>query len=132
MTALRVKSNVLRVKSIVLQVKLTFTRKVNRFTRETKILLYFNTLFYEQKQLVLRVKLSVSAVFTKKKKLQNFSKIFSKTHQIALFFNFFSEKHAPEPLSNAWLRAMQIPPRFQKKYFEPPPPPKRNPRYIRH
>ena len=26
------------------------------------------------------------------------------------------------PIANAWLRAMQIPPLFQK-YFEPPPPP---------
>ena len=35
-------------------------------------------------------------IFTKKK-LQNFSKIFSKTHQIAPFLKFFSGEHAPEP-----------------------------------
>ena len=29
--------------------------------------------------------------------LQNFSKIFSKTHQIAPFLNIFSVEHAPEP-----------------------------------
>ena len=55
--------------------------------------------------------------------LQNFSNIFSKTHQITLFFKIFSGKHAcpRTPLANAWRRAMQIPPLFQK-YFEPPPP----------
>ena len=36
--------------------------------------------------------------------LQNFSKIFSKTHQIAPFLKIFSGEHAPEPpLANAWL-----------------------------
>ena len=29
--------------------------------------------------------------------LQNFSKIFSKTHQIASFLKIFSGEHAPEP-----------------------------------
>ena len=31
--------------------------------------------------------------------LQNFSKVFSKTHQIAPFFKIFSEEHAPNPPS---------------------------------
>ena len=31
-------------------------------------------------------------------------KICSKTHQIAPFKNYFSGKHAPNPLANAWLR----------------------------
>ena len=30
---------------------------------------------------------------------QNFSKIYSKTHQIAQFFKFFSGEHAPDPPS---------------------------------
>ena len=56
--------------------------------------------------------------------LQNFSKIFSKTHQIAPFLKIFSREHAPEPPKQTRcmaLRAMQIPPLLQK-YFEPPPP----------
>ena len=46
--------------------------------------------------------------------LQNFSKIFSKTHQIAPFLKIFSGEHAPEPPSD-----MQIPHLLQK-YFKPP------------
>ena len=56
---------------------------------------------------------------------QNFSKILSKTHQIAPFLKIFSGEHAPEPPSKlvvspraAW---REIPPLFQKN-FEPPPP----------
>ena len=64
--------------------------------------------------------------------LQNFTKIFSKTHQLTQFLKIFSEEHAPEartPLGNAWLRhalhgnsAVQITSLLQK-YFDPPPPP---------
>ena len=54
--------------------------------------------------------------------LQNFSKIFSKTHHIAPFFKIFSGEHAPDQTRDCIaLRAMQIPPLFQKD-FEPPPP----------
>ena len=54
--------------------------------------------------------------------LQNFSKIFSKTHQIAPFLKIFSGEHAGRtPLASAWLRAMQIPPLLQKKLNPPPP-----------
>ena len=60
--------------------------------------------------------------------LQNFSKIFSKTHQIVSFLKIFSGEHAPEPpyqtrgfATRCMARsAMQIPPLLQK-YFEPPP-----------
>ena len=59
---------------------------------------------------------------------QNFSKLLSKTHKIAQFLKIFSEEHAPEPPYQTRgfatrcmaLRAMQIPPLFQKK-IEPPP-----------
>ena len=48
--------------------------------------------------------------------LQNFSKIFSKMHQIAPFLKIFSERMPPNlPSKSAW----RIPPLFQK-YFEPP------------
>ena len=41
---------------------------------------------------------------------QKIMKICSKTHQVAPFKNIFSEKHAPNPLANAWLRhASQAP-----------------------
>ena len=54
--------------------------------------------------------------------LQNFSKIFSKTHQIAPFYKIFPREYAPEPPSkrSMVLCAMQIPPLFQK-YSEPSP-----------
>ena len=51
--------------------------------------------------------------------LQNFSKIFSKTHHFLK--NFLGGACLRTPLANASLR--QIPPLFHK-YFEPPPPPK--------
>ena len=35
--------------------------------------------------------------------LTKFSKILSKTHQIAPFLKIFSGEHAPEPPANAWL-----------------------------
>ena len=47
--------------------------------------------------------------------LQNFSKIFSKTHQIAPFLKIFSGEHAPEPHS----KRENTP--ILQKYFEPPP-----------
>ena len=54
---------------------------------------------------------------------QNFSKIFSKTYQIAPFLKIFCGGACPQlPRANAWLRAMQIP-LLLPKYFEPPPPP---------
>ena len=56
--------------------------------------------------------------------LQNFSKIFSKTHQIAPFLKIFSGEHTPEPPYQTRGFAI-IPPLFQK-YFEPRPPPPRN------
>ena len=63
--------------------------------------------------------------------LQNFNKIFSKTHQIAQFFKIFSGEHAPEPPSKrlastraAWRFLPCKYPQFSKKYFDPPPPPK--------
>ena len=49
---------------------------------------------------------------------QNFSKILSKTHQIAPFFKFFSGEHAPEPPSFAPCKY----PHFSKKILNPPPP----------
>ena len=61
--------------------------------------------------------------------LQNLSKIFSKTHQIAPFFKVFSGEHAPEPPGKrvalpraAWREAPCKYTHFSKKYFEPPPP----------
>ena len=53
--------------------------------------------------------------------LQNFNKIFSKTHQIAPFLKNFSGSIPPDPPSmQIQYIIMQIPPLFQK-YFEPPP-----------
>ena len=49
--------------------------------------------------------------------LQNFSKLFSKTHQIAPFLKIFSEEHAPEPPSKRVALSLL------RKYFEPAPPP---------
>ena len=60
---------------------------------------------------------------------QNFSKIFSKTHQIASFLKNFLNEHAPKPpplskymyvasLRAAWRKYLT----FQRKYFAPPPP----------
>ena len=64
--------------------------------------------------------------------LQNFSKIFSKTHQIAPFLNIFLGGACPRaPLTNAWLRhALHIAkrhantPTFTKIFLTPPPPPR--------
>ena len=52
--------------------------------------------------------------------LQNCSKIYSKTHQIARFLNIFSGEHAPEP------------PLLQKLFEPPPPPPPIIKSQIRH
>ena len=51
--------------------------------------------------------------------LQNFSKIFSKTHQIAPFLKIVSGEHAPEPPF-----APCKYPHFSKNILNPPPPPK--------
>ena len=60
--------------------------------------------------------------------LQNVSKIFSKTHQIAPFLNIFSGEHAPEPPSKrvaspraAWRFAPCKYPHFYKNILNPPP-----------
>ena len=60
--------------------------------------------------------------------LQNFSKILSKTHQIALFLKIFSVEHAPEPPSKrvaspraAWRFAPCKYPHFSRKILNPPP-----------
>ena len=58
--------------------------------------------------------------------LQNFSKIFSKTHQIAPFLKIFSGEHAPELPSKrkphvAWRFAPCKYPHFYKKILNPPP-----------
>ena len=59
--------------------------------------------------------------------LQNFSKISSITHQIALFLKIFSGEHAHEPPSkrvalprSVWRFASCKYPHFSKKYFHPP------------
>ena len=49
----------------------------------------------------------------------NFSKIFSKTHQIAPFFKIFSGEHAPEPPSKRVASPCKYPP-FYKKNLNPP------------
>ena len=49
--------------------------------------------------------------------LQNFSKIFSKTHQIAPFFKIFSGEHTPEPRC----MALREYPTFPKIFLTPPP-----------
>ena len=58
--------------------------------------------------------------------LQNFSKIFSNTHQIAPFLKIFSGEHAPEPPSKrvaspraAWRFAPCKYPHFYKKILNP-------------
>ena len=49
--------------------------------------------------------------------LQNFSKILSKTHQIAPFLKIFSGEHAPEPP----IKRVALPrAALLQKYFEPP------------
>ena len=70
--------------------------------------------------------------------LPNFSKIFSKTHQIAPFFKIFSGELAPESLSKrvaspraSWRYVPCKYPHFSKNILNPPPPPpKSNPRYA--
>ena len=66
--------------------------------------------------------MNIFAIFTS----QNFSKIFSKTHQIASFKKKFLNEHAPKPpplskhvasLRAAWRKYLT----FQRKYFAPPP-----------
>ena len=53
-------------------------------------------------------------------KVKKIMKICSKTHQIAPLKYFFSGKHAPNPLANAWLRhASQTPPPPKKKIDAP-------------
>ena len=52
--------------------------------------------------------------------LQNFCKIFSKTHQIAPFLKIFSGEHTPELPSKRV--ALQIP-YFYKNILNPPPGP---------
>ena len=53
--------------------------------------------------------------------LQNFSKTFSKTPQIAPFFKVFSGEHAPRtPLANAWLRHAPCKYPYFSKKIEPP------------
>ena len=71
--------------------------------------------------------------------LQNFSKIFSKTHEIAPFLKIFSgehSQHTPEPPSKrvaspraAWRFAPCKYPHFYKKNLNPPPEMKS---WIRH
>ena len=58
---------------------------------------------------------------------QNFSKILSKTHQIAPFLKIFSGEHAPEPPSKlvaspraAWCFAPCKYPHFSRKILNPP------------
>ena len=55
--------------------------------------------------------------------LQNFNKIFSKTHQIAPFFKFSRGSIPPDPPSMQYhtYHHANIP--TFPKYFEPPPPP---------
>ena len=48
--------------------------------------------------------------------LQNFSKIFCKTHQIAPFLKIFSVEHTPEPPSKRVTSLCKYP-HFYKKYF---------------
>ena len=52
--------------------------------------------------------------------LQNFSKIFSKTHQIAPFLKNFSGEHAPEPPSKRVASPCKYP-HFYKNILNPPP-----------
>ena len=59
--------------------------------------------------------------------LQNFSKVFSKTHQIAQIKKIFSGEHAPEPPSKrvaspraAWGFAPCKYPHFYKNILNPP------------
>ena len=56
--------------------------------------------------------------------LQNFSKIFSKTHQIAQFLKNFSGEHAYEPPSKRVRFAPCKYLHFSKNILNPPPPPK--------
>ena len=51
--------------------------------------------------------------------LQNVSKIFSKTHQIAPFLKIFSGEHASEPPSKRVASPCKYP-HFYKKKIEPP------------